>query len=59
MALTSDIPIYGFKLIGADASGNPTAASGFDPVSIVAVIPEPSALTLFGLGALMLLRRRR
>jgi hypothetical protein len=59
MVLTSDVPIYGFRLTGADATGTPTATSGFDPVSIMAVIPEPGAVSLFGLGGLMLLWRRR
>lgn len=61
MVITSDIPIYGIKLTGADSSGAPTAASGFDPVSVIGVVavPEPATVSLIALGALVLLRRRR
>jgi len=45
--ITSDVPIYGIRF----------AAPGIDPVSIMAVIPEPGTVALLGLGGLILLRR--
>jgi PEP-CTERM motif len=59
MVLTSDVPIYGFMVTGANSSGVPQTTSGIDPVSIIAVVPEPTTLGLLGLGLLMLLPRKR
>lgn len=59
MVLTSDVPIFGFKLTGANSSGVPQTASGFDPVSVFAVIPEPATWTLLGLGVVVFLRRKQ
>ena len=54
LMLTTDSPVYGVRVL-PPADGT----LGFDPVSVSAVVPEPMTVSLLGLGALALMRRRR
>ena len=52
--VTTDAPVFGIRL-----SPPSSGALGFDPVSVSAVVPEPMTISLLGLGAVAMLRRRR
>lgn len=52
LAITSDTPIYGVRF------SNTLPTYGIDPISIMAV-PEPATFGLLGIGAVLLLRRKR
>jgi hypothetical protein len=52
LAILSDTPIYGVRFVNG---------TGIDPISVMAVapVPEPTTVALLGLGAVLLLRRKR
>lgn len=47
------------QVVNAPGSPNNSASATFQNISISNVVPEPSAITLLGIGALMLIARRR